>query len=320
LGVTLNDVSVMDTIARIAMHWRQIGDSEVLHSFRRSPITVGAAVVAAIFVGAALFAPFVAPHNPFDLASLSLLDASTPPVWHEDGSRKFFLGTDEQGRDVFSTIIFGSRLSLVVGFAAVTISAIIGVSLGLTSGYIGGSVDALIMRVTEVQLSFPAILIALLVDGVLRGLIPIRLFDEFAVYAVIFSIGISGWPQYARTVRASTMVESAKEYVQAAHVISIHPVLIMVRHILPNVMGSVLVIATIHLAIAIILEATLSFLGVGIPPTTPSLGTLIRIGNDFLFSGEWWITVFPGIALATLVLVVNLLGDWLRDALNPKLR
>ena len=317
---TLSDIPMMNAFAKIVMRFRRIGNSDIFHSFCRSPVTVGAAVVTFILVGAALFAPFVAPHNPFDLASLSLMDGSTPPVWHEDGSSKFLLGTDEQGRGVLSTIIFGSRISLIVGVAAVLFAATLGVALGLTSGYVGGSVDALIMRVTEVQLSFPAILIALLVDGILRVSIPIRLFEEIAIYAVIISIGISGWPQYARTVRASTMVEGSKEYVQAAQVIGIHPVLIMVRHILPNVMGPVLVIATIHLAIAIIFEATLSFLGVGIPPTTPSLGTLIRIGNDFLFSGEWWITVFPGIALATLVLAVNLLGDWLRDALNPKLR
>ena len=237
-----------------------------------------------------------------------------------DGDARFLLGTDDQGRDVWSTILFGARISLVVGFASVIFSLGLGVGLGLVSGYVGGRLDAFIMRVADVQLSFPAILIALLVDGVARSVLPRDHHDELAFYVLIFAIGISGWVQYARTVRGSTLVEKNKEYVQAARVIGIRRGTILLRHILPNVMGPVLVIATIHLAIAIITEATLSFLGVGVPPTTPSLGTLIRVGNDFLFSGEWWITIFPGLALVVLVLAVNLLGDWLRDALNPKLR
>ncbi|MFQ5774920.1 MAG: ABC transporter permease [Kiloniellaceae bacterium] len=304
----------------IAESWGRFRGSDLLYSFRRSPVTMGAAVVTALFTAAALFAPLIAPHNPYDLASLSLLDAFTPPVWYEDGSASYLLGTDDQGRDIFSTIIYGSRLSLGVGFASVLFAGTLGVILGLLSGYLGGFLDGVLMRAAEIQLSFPAILIALLIDGVLRGVLPVYMLDQLAVYVVILSIGVSGWPQYARTVRASTMVEKSKEYVQAARVIGISPALIMLRHVLPNVMGPVLVIATIHLAIAVILEATLSFLGVGIPPTEPSLGTLIRVGNDFLFSGEWWITAFPGAALAILVLAVNLLGDWLRDALNPKLR
>ena len=267
-----------------------------------------------------MFAPWVAPHDPFDLASIDLLDASLPPVWMADGDPRFLLGTDDQGRDVWSTILFGARISLVVGFASVIFSLVLGVGLGLVSGYVGGRLDAFIMRVADVQLSFPAILIALLVDGVARSVLPRDHHDELAFYVLIFAIGISGWVQYARTVRGSTLVEKNKEYVQAARVIGIRRGTILLRHILPNVMGPVLVIATIHLAVAIITEATLSFLGVGVPPTTPSLGTLIRVGNDFLFSGEWWITIFPGLALVVLVLAVNLLGDWLRDALNPKLR
>ena len=262
----------------------------------------------------------MAPHDPFDLASIDLLDASLPPVWMADGDPRFLLGTDDQGRDVYSTIIFGARISLVVGFASVIFSLVLGVGLGLVSGYAGGRLDAFLMRVADVQLSFPAILIALLIDGVARSVLPRDLHDELAFYVLIFAIGVSGWVQYARTVRGSTLVEKNKEYVQAARVIGIRRGTILLRHILPNVTGPVLVIATIHLAIAIITEATLSFLGVGVPPTTPSLGTLIRVGNDFLFSGEWWITIFPGAALVVLVLAVNLLGDWLRDALNPKLR
>ena len=299
---------------------RRALDSDLWYSFTRSRVTVlSAAVTATIFL-AALFAPWIAPHDPFDLASIDLLDASLPPVWMADGDPRFLLGTDDQGRDVLSTIIFGARISLVVGFAAVIFSLVLGVGLGLVSGYVGGRLDAFIMRVADVQLSFPAILIALLIDGVARTVLPRDLHDELAFYVLVFAIGVSGWVQYARTVRGSTLVEKSKEYVQAARVIGIRRGTILVRHILPNVMGPVLVIATIHLAVAIITEATLSFLGVGVSPTTPSLGTLIRVGNDFLFSGEWWITIFPGLALVVLVLAVNLLGDWLRDALNPKLR
>ncbi len=299
---------------------RRFRDSDVYYSFKRSPVTMVAAVVTAIFLISALFAPWLAPHQPFDPATVELLDAFTPPVWEAGGDPRFLLGTDDQGRDMLSTIMYGARISLGVGFAAVAFAMVIGVSLGLVSGYLGGAIDAVIMRVADIQLSFPAILIALLIDGVARSLLPRDMHGEVAIYVLVFAIGISGWVQYARTVRGSTMVEKNKEYVQAAHVMGIPPMLIMLRHVLPNVMGPVLVIGTIHLAVAIITEATLSFLGVGVPPTSPSLGTLIRVGNDFLFSGEWWITIFPGAALALLVLAVNLLGDWLRDALNPKLR
>jgi peptide/nickel transport system permease protein len=304
----------------LAEHWRRLADSDLYYSFRRSRVTVGAAVVTGIFVLSAVFAPWIAPHDPYDLTTLSLLDAFAPPVWFEDGTWDFMLGTDDQGRGMLSAIIYGARLSLWVGVVSVLFSGIFGVALGLISGYVGGKTDAIIMRIAEVQLTFPAILIALLIDGVLRGILPVFMLEELAIYVVIVSIGISGWPQYARTVRASTIVETSKEYVQAATLTGIRPSMIMFRHVLPNVMGPVLVIATIHLAIAIINEATLSFLGVGIPVTQPSLGTLIRVGNNFLFSGEWWIAVFPGTALAILIVAVNLLGDWMRDAFNPKLR
>lgn len=295
-------------------------DSDLFYSFRRSPVTVIAAILVVICVGGALLAPWVAPHDPFDLASFSLLDAFTKPAWLEGGKLAYPLGTDNRGRDVLSAILYGARISLAVGIAAVLFSMILGVSLGLISGYVGGRLDAFIMRVADVQLSFPAILIALLVNGIVRVALPNSTFAGIALFVLIFAIGISGWVQYARTVRGSTLVEKNKEYIQAARVIGRHPAAIMLRHLLPNVMGPVLVIATLHIATAIITEATLSFLGVGMPPTTPSLGTLIRVGNDFLFSGEWWIALFPGIALVVLVLSVNILGDWLRDALNPKLR
>jgi len=295
-------------------------DSDLAYSFRHTPVAVTAAALTLLCVGGALLAPWIAPHNPFDLASVDLLDALTPPAWSPQGKVAYPLGTDNQGRDMLSAILYGTRISLGVGVAAVLFSMALGVTLGLIAGYLGGRVDAVLMRIADVQLSFPAILVALLIDGVAHVALPREWRSGMAVYVLIFSIGISGWVQYARTVRGSTLVEKNKEYVQAARVIGRRATAIMWHHLLPNVMGPVLVLATIHLATAIIAEATLSFLGVGMPPTTPSLGTLIRVGNDFLFSGEWWIAVFPGVALVVLVLSVNLLGDWLRDALNPKLR
>ena len=300
--------------------FRRFLDSDVAYSFKRSPLVIVAAVVTLICILAATFAPWVAPHNPFDLRTLNLLDAFTPPAFSERGNPQYLLGTDDQGRDIFSTIIFGSRMSLLIGLMATFFAMIIGVTLGLLSGYVGGKVDAFIMRVADVQLSFPAILIALLIDGVARVALPKEMHDQLAVYVLIVAIAASGWVSYARTVRGSTLVERNKEYVQAARVIGRHPLSIMFSHVLPNVLGPVLVIATLQIGAAIITESSLSFLGVGVPPTQPSLGTLIRIGNDFLFSGEWWITVFPGAALVILVLAVNVLGDWLRDALNPRLR
>jgi len=295
-------------------------ESDLFYSFRRRPGVILAAAVALAFVVAAALAPWVAPHNPFDLATLNLLDAFTPPAWTAKGNPTYLLGTDDQGRDVLSAIIFGSRMSLLVGLLATALAMVLGVALGLLSGYAGGKVDAFIMRVADVQLSFPAILIALLVDGLARAALPKELHDQLALYVLVIAIAGAGWVRYARTVRGSTLVERNKEYVQAARVIGRHPAAIMFTHVLPNALGPVLVLVTLHIGEAIITEATLSFLGVGVPPTQPSLGTLIRIGNDFLFSGEWWITVFPAAALVMLVLAVNVLGDWLRDALNPRLR
>mgnify|MGYP001555133821 FL=1 len=299
---------------------RRFVDSDPFYSFRRSPLTMLAALVTLILIVAAVFAPWIAPHDPFDPAQISITDSLYPPVWVDGGQDGFLLGTDDQGRDVFSTILYGMRISLAVGFASVVLALFIGVTLGLIAGYVGGAVDSAIMRVADVQLTFPAILTALIIDGVARGLAGPKAYDEIVFWVLVLSIGLSFWVQYARTVRGSVLVEANKEYVMAARLIGLRSWTIMFRHVLPNVLGPVLVIATINLALAIITEATLSFLGVGVPPTQPSLGTLIRIGNDFLFSGEWWITIFPGITLAILALAVNLLGDWLRDALNPKLR
>jgi peptide/nickel transport system permease protein len=295
-------------------------DSDIAFSFRRSKMTMVASCLILIIVFAAMLAPWITPHNPFDLKQLNLLDSHAPPAWMEGGDSRFLLGTDDQGRDVLSTIVHGTRISLAVGVLSVTLAAVLGVVLGLIAGYAGGAIDSLIMRIADVQLTFPAILIALLIDGTIRAIVGEQQSEQKVFWVLVLAIGLSFWVQYARTVRGSMLVEKDKDYVLAARVIGIRPVHILFRHVLPNVMGPVLVIATINLAFAIILEATLSFLGVGLPPTEPSLGTLIRIGNNFLFSGEWWIAIFPSIMLATLVLAVNVVGDWLRDALNPKLR
>ena len=294
-------------------------DGDVWYSFKTSPMAIIAAVIAVVCLFCAVFANWVAPHNPFDLATLDLIDARLPPAWIDGGSAKYLLGTDDQGRDILSALMYGSRISLLVGLASVGLSVLIGVGLGLLAGFAGGAIDGFIMRVCDVMLSFPSILIALLIDGLGRALFP-NAHESLAFSVLVFAIALTGWVQYARTVRGSTMVERNKEYVQAARVIGVAPSRVMFRHVLPNVLGPVLVLATIQIGGAIITEATLSFLGVGVPPTSPSLGTLIRIGQDFLFSGEWWITVFPGLMLVLIALSVNLLGDWLRDALNPRLR
>lgn len=294
-------------------------DGDVGHSFRSSPTAMVAALIAFVCVFCAMFAPWVAPHNPFDLATLELSNARLPPAWMEGGNPAFLLGTEDQGRDILSALMYGARISLAVGLTSVVLSVLIGVVLGLLAGFLGGWVDAFLMRLCDVMLSFPPILVALLIAGVGRALFP-NAQDSLAFGVLVLAITLTGWVQYARTVRGSTLVERNKEYVQAARVTGVPPLRIMRRHVLPNVMGPVLVLATIQVATAIIIEATLSFLGVGAPITAPSLGTLIRVGNDYLFSGEWWITVFPGAMLVLIASSVNLLGDWLRDALNPKLR
>ncbi|CAM8629496.1 DppC ABC-type dipeptide/oligopeptide/nickel transport systems, permease components [Comamonadaceae bacterium] len=289
------------------------------YSFRTSPTAIFAALIALTCLVCALFAPWIAPHNPFDLSTLQLDNARLPPAWSEGGKAGYLLGTDDQGRDILSALMYGARISLAVGLASVVLSLLVGVSFGLLAGFLGGWVDALLMRLCDVMLSFPAILVALLIAGVGRALFP-NAHESLAFGVLIISISLTGWVQYARTVRGSTLVERNKEYVQAARVTGVAPLRIMRKHVLPNVLGPVLVLATIQVATAIITEATLSFLGVGAPPTSPSLGTLIRVGNDYLFSGEWWITIFPGAMLVLIALSVNLLGDWLRDALNPRLR
>ncbi len=303
--------------SRLKTFW----ESDFAYAFRRSPVAIVSFAVTVLLILSAVFAPLIAPYNPFDPASLNLMNGFTPPGEpNAFTGDQFMLGTDDQGRDVFSTILYGMRISLFVGFAAVLFAMVLGISLGLLAGYIGGWTETIIMRIADVQLTFPSILVAMLIFGIAKGVTPVEYRDQMAIWVLIIAIGLSDWVQFARVVRGATLVEKNKEYVQAAKLIGRSGPAIMMRHILPNVLSPVLVIATISLALAIIAEATLSFLGVGAPPTQPSLGTLIRIGQGFLFSGEWWILFFPAMTLLALALSVNLLGDWLRDALNPKLR
>lgn len=300
---------------------RRFLESDFLYDFLRAPVAIVSFCVVSILVLSAIFAQFIAPTNPFDPASLELMNGFTPPMEPNMYTGEiFFLGTDDQGRDLFSAILYGLRISLFVGLMAVSLAMTMGVILGLIAGYVGGWLDNLIMRLADIQMTFPSILIAMLIFGVARGLLPPELRYEMAITVLIISIGLSEWVPFARTVRGSTMVEKEKEYIAAAQLIGLKKWQIMIRHILPNVLGPVLVIATITFALAIIAEATLSFLGVGAPRTEPSLGTLIRVGQDFLFSGEWWILLFPALTLLALALAVNLLGDWLRDTLNPRLK
>ena len=312
-----NTVQAERARSRIALAW----ESDISYAFRHSPVAMVSAAVTLILILSAVFAPLIAPHDPFSPGTLNLMNGFTRPgEANMFTGETFWLGTDDQGRDVFSTILYGLRISLFVGFAAVALALVLGVTLGLVAGYVGGWVETVIMRVADVQLTFPAILVAMLIFGIAKGITPPEYRDQMAIWVLILAIGLSDWVQFARVVRGATLVEKSKEYVQAARLIGRSPFAIMARHILPNVLSPVLVIATISLALAIIAEATLSFLGVGAPPTEPSLGTLIRIGQGFLFSGEWWILFFPALTLLVLALAVNLLGDWLRDALNPRLR
>ena len=300
--------------------WRTFLDSDLFWSFRHDRVAVGAAIVLVLVLLTALLAPLIVPQDPYDLAQLYLDDAELPPAWSEDGRWPFLLGTDTQGRDMLSAILYGSRLSLLIGLGSVAVSLTVGILVGLAAGFFGGHVDNVLMRIGDILLSIPTLLVAILVSAVFRELLPAGLRDAFAAGILIMAISLTNWVQYARTVRASTMVERRKEYVLAARVIGVRPMKVMLGHILPNTLTPIMVAATLNLGLAILSEATLSFLGVGMPPTQPSLGTLIRIGNQYLFSGVWWIVVFPAIQLGLIVLAVNLLGDWLRDALNPKLR
>ncbi|MBE1207306.1 ABC transporter permease [Aminobacter carboxidus] len=307
-------------MSQLVLRLKAFGNSELAWRFRNSPPVIFAAVVLIVLVFCAAAANLIAPHNPFDPATLNIMDARLPPAWIDGGSSTYLLGTDEQGRDILSTIFYGMRVSILVGIAAVAFSMTIGVALGLIAGYLGGWVDTVIMRLGDIQLSFPTIMIAFFIDGVAKIVMPIGMREEMRFYVVILAIGVADWVQFARTVRAATMIERRKDYVAAARISEVSGVRILLAHILPNTIGPVLVLATLGLGVAILTEAILSFLGLGMPPSQPSLGTLIRAGNDLLLSGEWWISLFPGAALVLLVLAVNIVGDWLRDVLNPRLR
>lgn len=304
----------------IAAIKRYTRENEFVYLFLHNRLAQLAALVALLCIGGAVLSPWIAPSNPYDLANIDLLDSLLPPVWNEDGDARFIIGTDDQGRDLLSAILYGTRLSLLVGLLSIGFASILGVSVGLMAGYFGGRFDAIFMRIADIQLSLPAILTALLIDGIARGLLPAEQHDNLMIGVLTVAIGLSLWVNFARTARASTFVERNKEYVQASEIMGMHPLRIMLVHILPNIMGPILVILTVDLAVAVLLESTLSFLGVGVPPNQPSLGTLIRIGTQYMFSGEWWIVIFPSAMLITMVVSINILGDFFRDAFNPKLR
>ena len=299
---------------------RWLLNHEAFYLLSRSPLALVATLVAALFLSAAIMCPWIAPYNPYDIATLDIMDSLMPPAWEAQGDARFIIGTDDQGRDLLSAILYGTRLSLLVGLSSVLFACVVGVTIGLLSGYIGGRFDMIVMRIADTQLSLPAILVALLIDGVARGILPRQQHEHLMLVVLTLAIGLSLWVNFARTVRASTLVEKNKDYVQAAQVMGVSPARILLVHILPNILSPILVILTVDLAVAILLEATLSFLGVGVPPNQPSLGTLIRIGTDYLFSGEWWIVLFPSGVLVVLIVSINILGDFLRDVFNPRLR
>ncbi len=301
--------------------WRRLArENELLYLFLNSRVAQIAALIALLSVGGAALAPVLSPTDPYNIANIDIMDSLMPPAWSDGSDDRFLIGTDDQGRDLLSAILYGTRLSLFVGLLSITFASVLGVSIGLMAGYFGGRFDTFVMRIADVQLSLPAILTALLIDGIARGLLPREQHDNLMIVVLTVAIGLSLWVNFARTVRASTFVERNKEYVQACQIMGMHPFRIMLVHILPNIMGPILVILTVDLAVAVLLEATLSFLGVGVPPNQPSLGTLIRIGTEYMFSGEWWIVIFPSAMLVTMIVSINVLGDFLRDAFNPRLR
>lgn len=299
--------------------WERFKNSDILYYFKKDKVAMVCFAVFLTFATTALFAPFIAPSNPYDLASIDIMDSELPPSWMEDGDENFLLGTDDQGRDILSTMLYGARLSLTIGLLAVAVQMTLGIVIGLTAGYYGGRVDSFLMRIADVQLSFSTMMVAIIVSAIFRTALGAETYAQYAVIMLVMIIGIAEWPQYARTVRASVLAEKKKEYVEAAKVMGFRAPRIMFRHILPNCLSPILVISTVQVANAIMSEAALSFLGLGLPVDQPSLGSLISIGFKYIFSGAWWITVFPGILLVVLVLVINLLGDWLRDVFNPKI-
>jgi peptide/nickel transport system permease protein len=299
--------------------WKRMLDSDVVHGFRASRTAPPAALFLTIVLIYVVGAHWIAPYDPYDLASVDLLDAQLPPAWVVNGSWAHPLGTDEQGRDLLSAMIYGARTSLSIGAASVLLAGAIGITLGLLAGYLGSFIDAISMRAADIQMTIPDVMLALLVTGVLHAVLPRDFQARAAPLILVLAIGISNWPQYARVVRACTLAERGKDYVLAARITGVHPWRILSGHILLNIAGPICILGTQGIASAILAESALSFIGVGMPITEPSLGTLIRIGNAYLYSGEWWTTAFPAVGLSAVVLSINILGDWLKDALNPKL-
>ncbi|ENM5815520.1 ABC transporter permease [Vibrio mimicus] len=309
----------MGAVSIAPSRWERFKQSDFLYYFLRDKVAMSSFAVFLLFVIVAISSPWIAPTNPYDLSSIDIMDAELPPSWMEGGNEHFLLGTDEQGRDIFSTILYGSRLSLTIGFLAVGLQLILGIVIGLSAGYFGGRIDSFLMRFADIQLSFSTMMVAIIVSAIFKASFGGEFFSQYAVVMLVVIIGVAEWPQYARTVRASVLAEKKKEYVEAARVMGFKAPRIMFRHILPNCLSPILVISTVQVANAIMSEAALSFLGLGLPVDQPSLGSLISIGFTYIFSGAWWITAFPGIVLVLLVLVINLLGDWLRDVFNPKI-
>jgi len=306
----------MDTLS---LYWRRMLESDLAYYYRRDKVAIASSLAFLIFVLMALFSPLIAPFDPYDLTQLDLMDSEMPPSWIEGSDPRFFLGTDDQGRDLWSTILYGMRVSLLIGICAVLLQGTIGIVIGLVSGYIGGKVDNLLMRIADVQLSFSTLMVAIIVLAIVKSAFGGDTYSNWAMVILILVIGLSEWPQIARTVRSSVLAEKEKEYVDAAHVMGFGPVRIMFKHILPNCLSPIFVISTVQIANAIITEAALSFLGLGMPVTQPSLGSLISIGKEYLFSGSWWITLIPGFFLVAIVIAINLMGDFLRDVFNPRL-
>lgn len=299
--------------------WTRIWETNIGYSFRSNPIAVASLMIFIVIVLMAVFAPLIAPFDPYDPAQIDIMNSEYPPIWIDGADPNFLFGTDDQGRDLWSTILYGTRLSLLIGLCAVALQAFLGITIGLLAGYIGGRLDSLLMRLADIQLSFSTLMVAIIFLAVTQAMFGSETFNQYAIYFLIVVIGVAEWPQYARTVRATVLAEKKKEYVDGARVLGFGPMRIMVRHILPNSLSPIFVISTVQVANAIISEASLSFLGLGMPPSQPSLGSLISSGFDYIFSGSWWITAIPGVVLVVLVLVINLLGDWMRDVLNPRL-
>ena len=300
-------------------YWRVFAGSNLLYYFKRDKVAIASFSVLMLFVIISFSAPLIAPFDPYDPMQIDIMDSDIPPSWNENGDERFYLGTDSQGRDMLSTMMYGTRISIVIGLFAVLLQMVLGISLGLVSGYLGGRVDSFLMRLADIQLSFSTLMVAIVVLAIFQASLGADLYGEYAIFMLIMVIGIAEWPQYARTIRASVLAEKEKEYVDAVRVIGLGPMRIMFRHILPNTLSPILVISTVQVANAIMSEAALSFLGLGMPVNQPSLGSLINSGFEYILSGSWWITFFPAVALVLLVLVINLLGDWLRDVLNPRL-